>query len=77
MNGDKITTIQVNGRTLYLLKRLKEEMKANSYDEVIQRKMNKPMKSMAGVFGRYLKNKSGKTSREDILKDLREKNDRF
>lgn len=73
MNGDKITTIQVNDRTLYLLKRLKMEMKANSYDEVIQRKMNKPMKSMAGSLKKYFKN----YSTEKMLKEIKEERREF
>ncbi len=73
MNEGKTTTIQVNERTLYLLKRLKEEMNANSYDEVIMKKVNKPMKSMAGVLGKYL----NKRQKGEILEGLRDKDDRI
>ncbi len=75
--GEKITTIQVNERTLFLLKRLKEELKASSYDEVITRRIaQNKMKSMAGSLKRYFK---GQSSRDIVkeLQDERRKSDRF
>lgn len=73
MEEEKITTIQVNERTLYILKKLKEELKVNSYDEVIVRKITKPIKSMAGFLGKHLTQKE----KEEILKDDRKKEDRI
>ena len=65
------TTIQVEKETLELLKRLKEHLNASTYNEVIGKLAEKSfgLKSMRG----YL----GKSSRKDILKDLRDKHDRF
>ena len=64
------TTIQVNERTLHLLKKLKEETKSDSYDEAIIKIVGERHKgkSFAGYFGKKL-------SRKEILKDLRDKND--
>ena len=73
--GGKITTIQLNERTLFLLKKLKEQMNASSYDEVINKKISRDeVKSFAGFLGKY---RIKKMSRKDILKDLRDKHDRF
>lgn len=72
------TTIQVNEKTLLLLKKLKEEMKASSYEEAINKiaieRANK--KSMAGCLAKYYKNKSLKTILKE-LKEERHKSDRF
>ena len=70
-----VTTIQVQKQTLELLKKLKEETHASSYDEAIKniaiaRTKNE---SLAGYLGKYL----GKKSRKWILKDLRDENDRL
>lgn len=69
------TTIQVSERTLVLLKKLKEQMQLSSYDEAIEKAViNKTRpKSMAGFLGK----KYGKMSTQEILKDLRDKHDRF
>ena len=66
-----VTTIQVQDRTLQLLKKLKEETKSNSYDETIKNIViaRTKGKSLAGFLGRR--------SRTWILKDLRDKSDRF
>lgn len=65
------TTVQVSERTLQLLKKIKEETGAHSYDEAITKITVKQAKkeSLAG----YL----GKRSRAWIVKELREKHDRF
>ena len=65
-----VTTIQVNERTLLLLKKLKEELKAQSYDEAITKLAIKQTKekSMAGSLAKYYKN----TPLKRILKDLQE-----
>jgi len=66
-----VTTIQVQDNTLLLLKKLKEETKANSYDEAI--------KNIAIARGKEesLYGFLGKKDRKWILKDLRDKHDRF
>ncbi len=73
-----VTTIQVDEKTLLLLKTIKEELKASSYDEAITKLAMKRMKkkSMAGSLAKYYKN----TSLKEILKELqneRRKSDRF
>ena len=71
-----VTTIQVDEKTILLLKKLKEELAASSYDEAITKiviKHIKPKESMAGSLGKYF----GKLSRREILKGLRDKNDRL
>lgn len=69
------TTIQINDTTLKLLKKIKEELKANSYDEAITRIVINSSKkeSLAGFLGKY----TGKKSRKEILHNLRDKNDRI
>ncbi len=71
-----VTTIQVDEKTILLLKKLKAELAASSYDEAITKiaiKHIKPKESMAGSLKKY----TGELSRKDILKDLRDKNDRL
>jgi len=71
-----VTTIQVDEKTVLLLKKLKEQLEASSYDEAITKvaiRHMKPQKSMAGSLKKY----TGVLSKEDILKDLRDKNDRI
>ena len=65
------TTIQIEEQTLKLLKKMKEELKARSYNEtIIKIVINSSKKeSLAGFLG--------KKSRKEILKDLRDKHDRF
>jgi len=66
-----VTTIQVNERTLELLKRLKEQMQMFSYDETINKLVSergKKGKSQAGSLKKYL----GKQSIRDILKELQD-----
>jgi hypothetical protein len=69
------TTIQVSQLALVLLKKLKEETGSDSYDETIKKmaaqRTNK--KSMGGYFKKYFKNMSTK----EVLKDLRDENDRY
>ncbi len=69
------TTIQIDEKTLLLLKKLKEELEASSYDETIVKmamKQRKPS-SMAGSLKKYM----GKNTLADVLKNHRDKNDRF
>ena len=66
-----VTTIQIQDRTLEMLRKVKDETKSASYDEAIKkiilREQNK------GSFFGYL----GKKTRKEILRGLRDKNDRF
>ena len=66
-----VTTIQINERTLDILKKIKDETRSSSYDEAINKIVVSRFKkeSLAG----YL----GKKSLKEILKGLRDKNDRF
>jgi len=73
-----VTTIQVQDTTLVLLKKLKDETKAASYDETIKKIVVERTKneSLAG----YLKEYMGKDSLKKTLKDLqnmRNESDRF
>ena len=74
-----VTTIQVDEKTILLLKKLKVELDASSYDEAITKiavKHLRPEKSMAGSLSKYFKNYSTK----DMIKELKEdrkKDDRF
>ncbi len=64
------TTIQINERTLKILKKIKDETSSSSYDEAINKLVvTKNYVSMAGFLGkRPIKN---------LLKELRDKNERF
>lgn len=68
-----VTTIQVHENTLELLKKMKEEVDARSYDEAISKyyfkTMDKKFRSMAGNLG--------KMPRKELFKDLRDKRDRL
>lgn len=65
------TTIQVNDRTLEILKKVKEQTNSSSYDEVINKIVSSTWK------GRSLAGFLGKIPRKEILKGLRDKNERF
>ncbi len=66
------TTIQVNDDTISFLKQLRQEHKAPSYDSLIKILIGKSMKSKHSLWG-----KGGKMKMKDILKDLRDKSDRY
>ena len=71
-----VTTIQVDEKTILLLKRLKQELDVSSYDDAINKiamKCLKPEKSLAGSLRKYVK----ELSKEEILNDLKEKHDRI
>ena len=68
-----VTTIQVNDGTLLMLKKEKERANASSYDELIQNLINK--NKHESYFGAFAKKKH--YTREEILKDLRDKFDRI
>lgn len=72
------TTIQINERTLQLLKKLKEETCSNSYEEaIIKTVLNKNKEeSFAGVLKEHISKKNA----EKLIKELqneRRKSDRF
>ena len=74
-----ITTVQVDEKTLLLLKKLKEYLDASSYDEAIAKVAIKHMnlgKSMAGSLGKYFKNHVTEKMIKE-LKEERKKLDRF
>ena len=74
-----VTTIQVDEKTLIVLKKVKAELAAASYDEAITKmaaKQLKPQKSMAGSLANYYKNYSTKTMSKE-LKEERKQFDRF
>ncbi len=66
------TTIQINEDTLEYLKRYKEQWKLETYDDVIKKfmTMGDYAKSFQGYIGK-------KITREKLLKNLRDKKDRF
>ncbi len=75
-----VTTIQINEQTLGLLKRIKEETKAKSYDEAINKivinSAKEKYKSIGGSLKKYYKNKSLKEILDELQKERRE-NDKF
>ena len=66
-----VTTIQIEERTLKILRKIKDETHSSSYDEAINKIVISGLRkdSIAG----YL----GKRPLKEILKGLREKNERF
>ena len=65
-----VTTIQINERTLEILKKIKEKTHSYSYDEAINKVVTKLNRvSLAGFLG--------KRPMKEVLKDLRDKNERF
>lgn len=69
------TTIQINERTLELLRKLKRELNASSYDEaIVEITLQRARKeSFAGILRKY----KGRENLREILRGLRNKNDRF
>ena len=65
------TTIQINENTLELLRKIRDTTNSNSYDETINKIILKSL-NKESLFG-YL----GKKSIKEILKGLRNKDDRF
>ncbi len=65
------TSIQINEETLELLKKVKHQTKAQTYDEVIQNFMK--LSAYAKTFRGFI----GKKKRKDLMADLRDKKDRF
>ena len=74
-----VTTIQVDEKTILLLKRLKADLAVASYDEAITKvaiKHMKPEKSIAGSLSKYFKNYSTKDMVDELKKERR-KDERF
>jgi len=65
-----VTTIQINKRTLEILKKIKEDTNSSSYDETINKVVARLKRASLAV---YL----GKRPIKEILRDLREKNERL
>ena len=65
------TTIQINDKTLHILRKLKEETNSSSYDEAINKIVADRSRniSLAGFLGKKPIN--------SLLKNLREKHERF
>ena len=64
------TTIQVDEKTLKILRKIKDETKSSSYDEAINKLVgSQRTESFAGFLG--------KRSIKELLKDLRDKDERF
>ncbi|MBS3149578.1 hypothetical protein J4455_02680 [Candidatus Woesearchaeota archaeon] len=65
-----VTTIQINEKTLKVLKKIKDETRSSSYDEAINKLVShQNSESLAGFLG--------KRPIKELLKDLRDKNGRF
>ncbi len=65
------TTIQIEENTLKILKKIKEETHSSSYDEAINKMVTSRLKDQS--FAGYL----GRRPVKEILKGLREKNERI
>ena len=64
------TTIQIDNETLELLKRFKNNLNVNSYNDVINSLLKRKMKkSMYGILGK-------EKSMENILRGLRDESNR-
>lgn len=66
-----VTTIQISQETHEILTKMRENFGVESYNEVVNKLIEKsfPKKSFYGFLG--------KRNRKEILKDLRDKNDRI
>jgi len=66
------TTIQVSEPMLQRLKLAREQFEVETYEELLKvllKKATKPTKSMYGA--------GGKIDRDELMKDLRDKSDRY
>jgi len=71
-----VTTIQVDDKTILLLKKLKVYLDASSYDEAITRvaiKHMNPERSMAGSLAKYFKD----YSTQKMIKEIKEERKKF
>ena len=77
-----VTTIQIDEKTLLLLKKLKEELQVRSYEEaikkiIIDKTIQRAKKqSMAGSLKKYMKKQTTKEIVKE-LQDERRKSDRL
>ncbi len=65
------TTIQIQDETAELLKRYKEQLHLKTYDEAIRKMMH------LGDYAKQFRGILGKGTMKDVMKDLRDKTDRF
>ncbi|MEK6961285.1 MAG: hypothetical protein AABX47_09010 [Nanoarchaeota archaeon] len=65
------TTIQISDNTIDVLKRIRQQLNASSYDEAIQQILRdaRRQKSMYGYLGKTV-------SKKELLRDLRDERDR-
>lgn len=66
------TTIQVNQKTVTVLKLLREQFNVPSYDAILNILIEKALKPKKSMWG-----SGGKVTIKEILKDLRDKSDRY
>ena len=67
------TTIQIEDQTMKILKMYKEQTKAKTYDEVIKKMMTRNL----GKYAKKYRGILGKKDMEYVMKDLRDKRDRY
>ncbi len=70
------TTIQVDESTLSLLKKLKDRTKADSYNTIIERLIQESLHPKKSMFG-FLNKTNEVITRKRMLRDLRDKSDRY
>lgn len=71
-----VTTVQVDEKTIMLLKRIKVSLAAASYDEAISKlavRHLRPQHSMAGSLARYFKN----YSTASMVREIKEERKKF
>ncbi|MBI2666771.1 hypothetical protein HYX13_04115 [Candidatus Woesearchaeota archaeon] len=66
------TTIQIQEDTLVFLKQMRESFALPSYDSLIKVLLQKAMHPSQSLWG-----KAGKLSMQEVLKDMRDKSDRY
>ncbi|MBI4918397.1 hypothetical protein HY837_00580 [archaeon] len=67
-----VTTIQISDHTITILKTLRDQFKVTSYDALLNLLINKAVKPKETLWGA-----GGKLSMKEILKELRDENDRY
>ncbi len=72
-SADMVTMVQIKDETMHRLKQIKKERGLITYDDVVQFLIKNEVKSKLQSMCGFL----GKATREEILKDLRDKHDRF
>jgi predicted CopG family antitoxin len=66
------TTIQIDDETQEMLKKLRKTLHAETYNEVINKLIMRPLKQEQSMYG-FL----GKSDRKKVLKGLRDEKDRI